>query len=125
MVPFTEHVKRVLDYGAALVGVLLVLAAFASAPLGPQGVEGIEVSKPPWFVLWVYGVEDLWGLQIVPFITSAIAVVLLIIPFLDRIRTTDPTRRRLVLGLVFLGYVAIFALTACAALKPPQAHLIH
>jgi ubiquinol-cytochrome c reductase cytochrome b subunit len=151
MVPFSEHVKRVLGYGAVLTGVLLVLAGIASAPLGPQmvggfgvswqrawgevqkyiaaplgskAVEGVEVSKPPWFVLWVYGIENLWGLRAVPFATAAIAIVLMIVPFLDRVRSTDPTRRKLILGLVFVGYIIIFALTAYAALRPPQTHLM-
>ena len=124
MVPFSDHVKRVLGYSAVLVGVLLVLAAIVSAPLGPPAVEGVEVTKPPWFLLWIYGIEDLVGLQIVPFVTSAIAVVLVVIPFLDRARTTDPRRRKLVLALVFVGYTLIFALTAYAAVKPPQAHLM-
>ncbi len=125
MVPFKEHVKRVLAYGAALVAVLIVLAAIISAPLGPPGVQGVEVMKPPWFVLWIYGIEDLWGLQLVPYATALVAIVLIIVPFLDRVRTTDPRRRKLVLGLVVLGYVVIFALTAYAAMKPPQAHLLH
>lgn len=124
MVPFTEHVKRVLGYGAVLVAVLLVLAVVSPAPLGPQGVESVEVSKPPWFVLWIYGIENLWGLQLVPFATAFAALVLIIIPFLDRVKSTDPRKRKLVLGLVVVGYVAIFALTAYAALRPPQAHLM-
>ena len=125
MVPFSEHVKRVLGYGSVLIGVLLALAAIAPASLGPQGVEAVEVSKPPWFVMWVYGIENLWGLEVVPFATAAIAVVLIIVPFLDRVRTTDPRRRKLILGLVFAGYLVIFALTAYAALRPPQTHLMH
>ena len=124
MVPFSDHVKRVLSYSAVLAGSLLVLAAIVSAPLGPLAVEGVEVTKPPWFLLWIYGIEDLFGLQVVPFVTSAIVVALVIIPFLDRTRTTDPRRRKLVLGLVFIGYILIFALTAYAAMKPPQAHLM-
>lgn len=124
MVPFSEHMKRIIGYGAALIGVLLVLATITSAPLGPEAVEGVEVTKPPWFLMWMYGIEDLWGLEIVPFATAAIAVVLLIVPFLDRVRTTDPRRRKLILGLVFFGYAVIFMFTAYAALKPPQAHLM-
>ncbi len=124
MVPFSDHVKKVLGYSAVIVGVLLVLAVVVSAPLGPPAVEGVEVTKPPWFLLWVYGIEDLFGLQVVPFVTSAIAVLLVIIPFLDRAKTTDPRRRKLVLALVFAGYILIFALTSYAAVKPPQAHLM-
>lgn len=124
-VPFTEHVKRVVMYSIPLVIVILVLAVISPAPLGPQAVEEVEVSKPPWFVLWVYGIENLWGLEIVPYVTAAIAIVLMIIPLLDRVKTTDPRRRKLILGLVFLGYVVIFALTAYAALKPPETHLMH
>lgn len=124
MVPFSEHVKRVLGYGAVLVGVLLILSAIAPAPVGPQGVEAVEVSKPPWFVLWVYGIENLWGLGVVPLATAAIAIILIIVPFLDRVQTTDPRRRGIILGLVFAGYIVIFALTAYAALQPPQTHLM-
>jgi len=124
MVSFKEHMKRVLGYGAVLVGVLLVLSAIAPAPLGPQGVEAVEVSKPPWFVMWVYGIENLWGLEVVPFATAAIAIILIIVPFLDRVKTTDPRRRKLILGLVLVGYLVIFVLTAYAALRPPQTHLM-
>ena len=124
MVPFSEHVKKVLSYSAVLVAVLLVLAVIVSAPLGPQAVEGVEVTKPPWFLLWIYGIEDLFGLQVVPFVTSLAAVVLVMIPFLDRTRTTDPRRRKLILALVIVGYILVFGLTAYAAIKPPQAHLM-
>lgn len=124
MVPFTEHLKRIVGYGTLLIGVLLVLAMIFPAPLGSQGVEAVEVSKPPWFVLWIYGIENLWGLRAVPFATAAIAIVLMIVPFLDRVRSTDPRRRKLILGLVFIGYIIIFALTAYAALRPPQTHLM-
>jgi quinol-cytochrome oxidoreductase complex cytochrome b subunit len=124
MVPFSEHVKKVLSYSAVLVAVLLVLAAIVSAPFGPQAVAGVEVTKPPWFLLWIYGIEDLFGLQVVPFVTSLAAVVLVMIPFLDRTRTTDPRRRKLILALVIVGYILVFGLTAYAAIKPPQAHLM-
>jgi ubiquinol-cytochrome c reductase cytochrome b subunit len=124
MVPFSEHVKKVLSYSAVLVAVLLVLAAIVSAPLGPEAVVGVEVTKPPWLLLWIYGIEDLFGLQVVPLVTGFVAVVLVMIPFLDKTTTTDPRRRKLVLALVIVGYIVIFGLTAYAAIKPPEAHLM-
>lgn len=124
MVPFRDHLKRILGYGAAMVVILLILAVIAPAPLGPQGVEAVEVSKPPWFILWVYGIENIWGLGVVPYATALIAIILIVIPFLDRVQTTDPRRRKLILGLVFVGYLVIFAFTAYAALRPPETHLM-
>jgi len=114
-----------LSYSVVLVAVLLVLAAIVSAPLGPQTVAGVEVTKPPWFLLWIYGIEDFFGLQVVPLVTGLVAVVLVMIPFLDSTKTTDPRRRKLILALIIVGYILIFGLTAYAAMKPPQAHLMH
>lgn len=124
MVPFTEHLTRIVGYGANIDWRPARSCHDISGPVGAPGRGGVEVSKPPWFVLWIYGIENLRGLQAVLFATATIAIVLVIVSFLDRVRSTDPTRRKLILGLVFVGYIIIFALTVYAALRPPQTHLM-
>jgi quinol-cytochrome oxidoreductase complex cytochrome b subunit len=65
-VPFSSHLRHIGLWGLVVLGVALVLSALFPTALGPQGVEGIEITKPPWYFLWLYqpenwvGIDALW-----------------------------------------------------------------
>jgi quinol-cytochrome oxidoreductase complex cytochrome b subunit len=73
-VPFTTHIAHIGVWALVVVGVTLLLTAFAPAKLGAAGVEGIEITKPPWYFMSLYPFENWFGLSplyIVPGILSA------------------------------------------------------
>jgi ubiquinol-cytochrome c reductase cytochrome b subunit len=121
-VTFTSHVKHIGTWGLVVIGISLLLSGLAPAALGPQGVEGIEITKPPWYFLWLYPWEDWIGLKALYILPAIVAVGLLAIPFLDRSRERDPRRRRawIVFGaVVFLAWVG---LTIYGAITVPVSH---
>lgn len=121
--PFSAHLKKILAYGFILLAVVAVLALVVPAPLGPEPIEGIEVTKPPWPFLWLYGIENYWGIQwLLP--ASVLPFVLLVaLPFVDRSEERDPRRRKAYVIAFFVALVVLFVLTISAILTAPQAHV--
>ena len=92
-VTFSSHLRHIGLWGLILLGIGLVLAGLFPAALGPLGVEGIEVTKPPWYFLWLYQPENWIGLDALWIGSAVIVVGLLAVPFLDRSEERDPRRR--------------------------------
>ncbi len=119
---FTSHLDHIGKWTLVLLGLVLLLAGLAPAGLGPAGVEGIEITKPPWYFLWLYPWEDWIGLKALYIVPAILVVGLLAIPFLDRSEERDPRRRRLwmvVAAAVILGWLA---LTIYGAVTVPVSH---
>lgn len=95
----------------------------ASAPLGPEPIEGIEVTKPPWPFPGLFPIENTLGTRwllpasVVPFL------LLLAVPLVDRSPDRDPRKRRLVIIGFAVGLGVFIALTILGALVPVQAHV--
>lgn len=119
---FTSHLKHIGKWALILFGVVFLLAGLAPTGLGPSGVEGIEITKPPWYYLWLYPWEDWIGLKALYIIPGVLALGLLAIPFLDRSPERDPRRRRFWMMLGALVLIAWFALTIYGALTVPASH---
>lgn len=121
--PFSSHLKKITQYGLILLAIVAVLSVAFPAPIGPEPIEGIEVTKPPWPFLWLYAIENAWGIQwllpasVIPFL------ILVAIPFVDRGEERDPRRRRAIVLTFFAGLAILFALTLIAILTAPQAHV--
>lgn len=122
-VPFSTHVKRMLLYGSAAVGIAVVLSLTIPAALLMRGVEGIEITKPPWYLLWIFPLENTLGLQAIPIISILVIALLASVPLLDRKAETDPKRRKvMIIGMLVL--VSIFVgLMIAGALAPIEGHL--
>ena len=117
--PFTSHLLHIALWGAVVLAVGLILSALAPAALGPQGVEGIEVTKPPWYFVWLYQPESWFGLDALWIFSAVLFVGLLAVPLLDRSPERDPRRRKLwmALGLiVFVGWIVLTILGKTAEL---------
>ncbi len=93
-VPYLSHVKRMLIYGAGVTMITVILAMIVPAPLGMRGLTGMEITMPPWYLLWMFPLEDLFGLGVVPYVTGLIVIVLGAVPLVDRKQITDPRRRK-------------------------------
>lgn len=81
---FSSHLPKLTGYALLLLGLAGTLAAFFPPGIGHPSVEGVEVTKPFWPFLWIYVVENtfgMWGMIVAPFVIFGF---LFIIPLLDR-----------------------------------------
>lgn len=121
--PFSRHLARLGGFTLVLVAVLTVLAVLAPPGHGPAPVEGIEVTKPPWPLLWLYPVENWVGVSGILWATLAIFAALLAVPFVDRGQERHPRRRLAVVIPAIVVVGTIVALTLYAAFTPVVTHI--
>jgi quinol-cytochrome oxidoreductase complex cytochrome b subunit len=122
-VPFSSHVKRMFVYGIAVTIIVIILSIIVPAPLSMKGVEGIEITKPPWYLLWMFPLEDLFGLGIIPYVSALIVVLLAAIPLVDRKETTEPSKRKAMIVGMFILIAIFLALMIAGAVTPLGEHL--
>ncbi len=120
---FLTHLTKIILYGLVLFAIVGALAVAFPAPLGPEPIEGIEVTKPPWPFLWLFPIENALGVgwllpaSVVPFL------LLLAVPIVDRSSERDPRKRKLmVIGFV-VGVAMFVALTVAGALVSIGVHV--
>ncbi len=123
MVPFSSHVKWMLLYGALAFALVAVVSLIVTAPLSSVGNPAIEVSKPDWYLLWIYSVENYLGLQAVPYILTPALILMTIVPALDRGPETDPRKRKIMILLLLVAVILFVGLMVDAAIIPPKSHL--
>jgi len=118
---FAHHLRKAIGCGCVMLGVALALSVVAPSGEGAAPVSGVEVTKPPWVFLPLYGLENLFGLR--GFWGAAIFFLwLLAVPILDRERAPGWNGRRhaLVVGAAVLA--VIVGLGLYAGLRQPVAH---
>ena len=120
---FTTHLARIAYWTLVVLGIALVLAAVRPAGIGPEGVEGIEITKPPWYFLWLYPLENWFGLDSLVAAPAILVVGLALLPFLDRNRERDPRRRSPWIALGALVILAWAALTIYGYFTVPVSHV--
>ena len=120
--PFTAHLKHIGKWALVVVGVALLLSGLMPAGLGPAGVEGIEITKPPWYFLWLYPLENWFGLNALWIVPGILGLGLVALPFVDRSPERDPRRRRLWIGLGILAVLAWIFLTIYGSVTVPVSH---
>jgi quinol-cytochrome oxidoreductase complex cytochrome b subunit len=99
---FTTHLRRLTGYGLLLLALLGGLAAIAAPGIGYPGIEGTEVTKPFWPFLWIYAVENtfgLWGMILAPLVLFGF---LFLVPLLDRPRDEQSRRSPWLFGVALL-----------------------
>ena len=121
--PFTTHLPRILYWTLVVLGVALVLTALRPTGIGPEGVEGIEITKPPWFFLWLYPLENLFGLKALVVMPGLLLGGLAALPFVDRSRERDPRRRRAWLAFAALVIIGWAVLTIYGLATVPVSHV--
>ncbi len=98
------------------------IAAAQSIGLGQRAVAGVEITKPFWPLLWVYGLENtmgLWGMVLGP---AVLFGALAALPLLDREATGTPVKP-LVLWIVAILGSLVLALWLYGAFGPSRQHL--
>jgi quinol-cytochrome oxidoreductase complex cytochrome b subunit len=86
---FRRHAVKLTGMGLIAWAIVGVLAAFAPQDIGYAAVAGVEITKPEWPVLWIYGLENLlgaWGMILGPTIVFAFLGA---VPLLDRSTSDD------------------------------------
>jgi quinol-cytochrome oxidoreductase complex cytochrome b subunit len=121
--PFTKHLAELGALALVLIGILTILAVFVPPPHGPAPVAGIEVTKPPWPMLWFYPVEDLFGVSGILWATLAIFSALFLVPFVDRSEERSPRKRLPIMIAGGLVVATIIALIVYGALQPVASHI--
>src|SRR5919197_1634869 len=107
-VPFSTHIKRMFVYGAAVTAIAVILSLWSSAPLYFKAVEGIEVTKPPWYLLWLYPLENVFGMPAISYASGLMIILLAAVPLVDKKDTaTDPRVRKKMIKAMF-GLLLIF-----------------
>lgn len=122
-VTFSSHVKRMLAYGLIAVVIVSLLSVIFPAPLGMRGVEGIEITKPPWYLLWIFPLEDSVGIGSIPIISVIVVGALAAIPLVNRdIHTNHKKKTLMIIGMfILLGIYVYF--TLIGATVPITDHL--
>ncbi len=120
---FSRHLAHLAAFSLVLIGVIILLSVLAPPPHGSAPVAGIEITKPPWPLLWIYPVEDWVGISGILWATIAIFVALLIVPFVDRSEERDPRRRLRIVIPAAVVVVAIASMIVYAAIAPVASHI--
>ncbi len=120
---FRRHLTRLSGWGLLGLAAVGLLAVLFPEGLGPPPVAGVELTKPLWPVLWVYGLENLlgaWGMVIGP---AVLFLFLGAVPLLDRTKGSGAEARRWV-GWVGLSFgLLLLALWLYGALGEAQQHI--
>jgi ubiquinol-cytochrome c reductase cytochrome b subunit len=118
-----RHLAELGALGLVLTGILTVLAVLAPPPHGPAPVAGIEVTKPPWPMLWIYPVEDWVGVSGILWATMAIFLALFLGPVVDRGPERDPRKRIPMMIAAGVVVLTIIAFIIYAAVQPVASHI--
>jgi quinol-cytochrome oxidoreductase complex cytochrome b subunit len=121
--PFTKHLAELGALALVLIGILTILAVLAPPPHGPAPIEGLEITKPPWPLLWVYPIEDWVGVAGILWATLAIFLMLFLVPFVDRTPERHPRRRLPMMIAAGVVVVTILGLIVYAAVQPVASHI--
>ncbi len=122
-VPFSTHMTRMVFYGSLAFLLVAVLALTVKPPLSSLGNPQIEVSKPDWYAMSLYGIENYFGLSYIPYAVAPVAILMLLAPVIDRGPETDPRKRKLMMALLISLIIIFVFLTVSAAVQPPKSHI--
>ncbi len=120
---FRRHLRHLLGYGAIVYGLATLAALVVSAPLGELPIEGLEITKPPWFFWPLYAVEYKAGIPGLFWGSLAVVLGLVLLPVLDRTEERSPARRWWVVALLAAAAVAAVAALVFVGVTPPAAHI--
>lgn len=112
------QLKKILIASGVLWGIIYILGFFP-APLFSEAYNGLEITKPPWYLLWIYGTENIWGMQAILYAPLMAVVVLFFLPFVSQ-----KSKR---FDVAVIGYIImviiIIGLSIYAALGGTMSHL--
>ncbi len=124
-VGFSEHLWAIVRFSLLYYGPLILIACFVRAPLldAPSGEHG--PLKPPWPFLWMYGFENVWGIQVIIYLGAVFFGLLALVPLLDRSNDRAFKARRGILASGGVFCLLLVGLTLYGWLIPAQEHKGH
>lgn len=120
---FQVHLRKLAALGLLFFALTALLAVFSPAQLLSAGVSGVEITKPPFFFLWIYAVENVLGTPGLVVVPPLVYLLFFLPPLLDRKPSARPGDRKLILGVGFGLILLLFVLAVYAKLAPAQQHL--
>ncbi|UOF90923.1 cytochrome bc complex cytochrome b subunit [Fodinisporobacter ferrooxydans] len=120
---FVHHFYKLIGYGFATVGLLLILAILFPPELGPAPVDGIESTQPPWVFMGIFSVENWVGLPGLLWTGIIIVVLLFLVPLFDRGKTQMFKDRKYFVSIVAILVLVLGGMTANAYVTKPKQHL--
>ncbi len=90
---FTKHLQKLVGWSFILLAIIFILSLVFPESISSSGLAGVEMTKPPWMFLWIYGMEDVFGITSLVWGPPALFFLLAIIPFIDRSPFLSPRRR--------------------------------
>ncbi len=120
---FTSHLRTLTKDGAVLLLIVSVLALVIAPPLGAQPADMETGIKPWWMYLWVYALEDVFGLNGILYGTTALFSILFLLPLLDRGEERDPRRRKVAMVFLALALIALVVLAFYGYTSPLKVHV--
>lgn len=121
---FLAHLRKIAAHGFLFLAVAGIFALIWPVDLGYPAIEGAEVTKPPFFFLWIYALENWFGIPALVFGPPVIYLLFFLPPVIDRKASTLPRDRRGVLVLGFGFVLLLLAMATYAWIAPAQQHLM-
>ena len=121
---FLNHLRKMFAHGFLFLAVAGLFSLVLPAHLGYPTVEGVEITKPPFFFLWIYALENLFGMKALVFGPPFLYLLLFLPPILDRKESTLPHDRKGILSVGFGFLLLLLALAIYAWLAPAQQHIM-
>jgi ubiquinol-cytochrome c reductase cytochrome b subunit len=121
-VPFSTHIIRMFVYGSAVTVLAIIISLLWSAPLYFKGIEGIEITKPPWFLLWLYPLENIFGVAAIAYTAGLVIILLAAVPLVDRKEITDPRKRKKMMKAMFALLFIFVGLMVAGSILPSMQH---
>lgn len=120
---YPTHLRLMVGYGLALLGLAGMLGVVFPPEIGPAPDATIEVTKPSFVFYWLYPFENWFGLQGILYAAVGLFGLLAALPLIDRTPLRSLRRRPVVAGLGIALLVAVVALSVMTALQPTERHL--
>ncbi len=117
----TPAVKKLAIMTFLLFAALLVLSFFYDAPLLASPYAGLEVTKPPWWLLWIVALENNLGLIAIIFAPVVLFGAFAAIPFFSK----DKPGADLGTYIYIIAVVLVLLLGFWGVLGPQVAHTEH
>jgi len=121
---FLQHFRKMFAHGFILFAIAGVLSIIWPAEVGYAAVEGAEVTKPPFFFLWIYALENWFGTTGMVVGPPVIYALLFLPPLIDRKESTLPRDRKGIIAFGFALIVLLLALAIYARVMPAQQHIM-
>ena len=119
----SNHNYKKLTGALLLFALAGALAAFFPPGIGSRAVEGAEVTKPFWPFLWIYAIENNFGMWGMIFAPVVIFGFLFVVPLIDRPKGDRP-RSKVVTAAGVIMVTLYVGLIIYGAIAPQQQHMM-